>query len=103
VGLQHAAKVTELESALSGSLREAGCKGRIIEDSCKFSGKRHCISSAKREPAFAENLHKGPKVGGDHRKASQHIFGNDQAENFSTQGWNHDHGCFRESSIEFRP
>jgi hypothetical protein len=82
VSLEHAAEVTEFKSALAGAPRKPSRKSRIIEESHKLPSERRGVAGAKREAAFTEHLEEGAEIGSDHRKASQHIFGHHQAEDF---------------------
>lgn len=103
VGFQHLAKVAKFQSALPAQLTQAESESGIIQDSSQFSRKFRCISGTKRKAPIAENLDECAKVGSDHRKGSQHIFCNDQPENFSAQGWHYNDGSLRESRAELCP
>lgn len=102
VVFQHAAKIAKFESALPGILRKSSSESRIIEDSSKLLRECRCIARAKGEAAFANNFHECSEIRGDYRQTSQHIFGDYQPKNFSTQGGNDNDGGFREYRIELR-
>jgi len=101
VSFQHAAKIAKIQRTLPCNLRKTGGEGRIIENSGEFSRKRRGIASRKREAAFAEHFDERAEIGRDHRQTSRHIFGNYQAENFSTKGWDDYDRGLRERGIEF--
>ena len=101
VSLEHAAEVAEFKSALPGALGKLSRESRIVEESRKLPSEFRGIAGAKQEAAITEHLDEGAEIGGDHRKASQHIFGHHQAENFPGQGRNDNDRRARERGIEF--
>ena len=100
VGLQHSLEIAVFESALPAELGEPNCKCGIVQDSSEFSRKCRCISGAKSQSRFAENLHESSQVGGDDRQSSQHVFCDDEAEDFSAERGNNDDTSLRESGFE---
>jgi hypothetical protein len=90
VSFQHSVKIAKFERALPRVLSEASSQRWIVKDLRKALRERRSITGAKCESPCAEHLHECTEVGRDHWQPAQHVLGNDQAENFSTQGGNHD-------------
>jgi len=100
VSFQHSPKIAKFERALPRALSEASSQRWIIKDLSKDLRERHCIAGAKCESSCAEHLYEGAEIRRNHWQTPQHIFGNNQAEDFSTQGGNHDDRSVSELGIK---
>src|SRR5712664_1375667 len=60
------------------------------------------VAGTERETRVAQDLNEGAEIGGVDRQGPQHVFRNNQTENFSAKRRNHDDGRLRERGIELR-
>lgn len=100
MSFQHVLKIAEGESALARMQGELCGKCRVVQDFGDFVCQRGSIAHGKREACIADDLDERAQAGCDDRQTTQHIFGNDQAEDFTGEGRHNDGGGSAESPSE---
>ena len=102
VGFEHMFVAAKIESTFAGTLAQMFGQRGIGQETEEHGGESSRVPGTERETGIPKNFNEGAEIGGDDRQGPQHIFRDNQAENFSAQRRNHDDGRLRERGFELR-
>jgi len=102
VRFEHPFAAAEIEGTLAGTLSQTQRQRWIVQETGERSSKSSCVAGAESETRVAQDLSEGAEIGGDDRQGPQHIFRDNQTENFSAKRRNHNDGRLRERGMELR-
>ena len=100
VGFEHAFAAAEIESTLAGTLAQTCGQCGIVQESGEHGGESGRVPGTERETGIPKNFNEGAEIRGNNRQSPQHIFRDDQTEDFSSNRRDHNDGGPRERGFE---
>ena len=100
-GGEHALHVAEFGGALAGLLAEGCAEYGVVEEFRQLNGEGLGVAGFEGEAGGAQNFYEGAEIRSDYGEASEHIFGDDQTEDFAAEGGDDYQGNGVEEGVAF--